>query len=331
MHDFLFLSDVNLMEDGYRISFPQSEKDVKDFLIPVGTIEFEIFHSYLSVILQEFNFEPGEWLWRKGMLASEYKASHFLNSPLNRKRTSAIPRYIAGKLGYDAKTKMRFKTNSFEFKDILLKEKENDEVTNDADNYLDLVSGDVPIHESLRPFVDFLPENDEQTSDLNVDVDDSAEKDLSSANFTNEIASDTIDTDYEDNVDENISDSDSEFGDSEAKKSSNAALDLAEWIKDLDPIVCLGLDPYNLESASMVKDLPDVTRRKYIKTWCDFLNSCDIRLGHPPTYDQVFGFIEKMYLEGKMPATLKAYFSHISMGLQQIYNRKLANSQKILG
>ena len=107
-----------MTKDGYRITFPKKSHpvSVKDFLIPAGTIEGEIFHSYFSVILRELNLGPGEKLWRCGVSITKSKASYFASCPLAERKTRGIAKYIADCLGYDGQEKKDFKLyDSFGF------------------------------------------------------------------------------------------------------------------------------------------------------------------------------------------------------------------------
>ena len=262
-------------------------------MIPIDTLESEIFHCYFSLILQELNLEPGERLWQRGVESTQTKASHLVRSQMGEKSIRSIARYIAGVLGYDAKTKMEFKLNSFCPENVTTKEKDDA-----IDNHESLISIAQKMTHSFGDVVD-------PCSSKSLE-----EKDLISGDFNSEIASDHIDSDDEDNdiVEPNT-------------------FDFDEWVKGLEPIVCLGNNPLELEFPQ----LPKLSKQKYIRTWHEFLNLTDICLGYPPNFAQIYGFIEMQFIEGKSPATIAASLSHINMGLQMIYNRKLTHSKKILG
>ena len=392
IYDFLFLSDVRLTKDGYRINFPAAKQKagtLNTFLIPVGTLECKIFHSYFSAILQEHNdsnhmcnlkrgfqpgLQPGEPLWRRGLELTKGPKSYFQPSPLGRKSMRYIPKYIADWLGYDAKTKMEFNFHSFhikeaendEFSNYIYEPKENenveypndeanenDKVPNDVDD-LGSISQDVNFIEPSKPSGDLLIENDTQTSRtehvesekndyVNANINESPvspspssstsnshpgqkrlleiahvdscssksleEKDFISEDFNREIASDLIESDHEDN-----------------NSVESNTFNFEELTKGLAPIVCLGKDPFEL---NLSPDLPKDSQRKYIRTWREFLNHTGTCLGHPPTFTQIYGFMETKFIEGKKTTTLSTYLSHICMGLYLIYNRKLHNSRQI--
>ena len=134
------------------------------------------------------------------------------------------------------------------------------------------------------------------------------------------------DEDYSD-IEQNISKKQKQKP--KTKKSSSHTSDLDES-QDSDPIVCLGVRPYELESAPLFRNLPSDTQRKYNNTWCEFLELHNIRLGHPPTFTQFYDFMEMKLKEGKGQTTVKAYYTHLSMGLLQIYSRKLPPFKEIL-
>ena len=267
-YNFPLLSDVRLTKDGYRVSFPKKKcVSEKDFLIPVGTKEWEIFHCYFSILLSELKAKPGEKLWRTGVEAIKNKPSYFMRAPLGDRKIRRLPRYIANKLGYDSHINLEFK---------LYHENESDEVLYD--------NGDK--HKSPKP-----------SEDLTVD---------------------------------SFDDNDPKISEPKTKKSS-LKLDtshLDELIKDLEPIICLGINPYELDSAPLFLELPKDSQRKYYRVWCEFLEDNDIRLGHPPTFAQLYGFLEKAFKEGKKPTTIVTFNSHINMGLHLIYNRKMKDWSK---
>ena len=186
---FFFLPDVRLTEDGYRISFPQTKKEkhkfVTDFLIPIGTLECEIFHCYISEIHRELDLDPGDQLWLRGVEANESKASYFKHSPLCYKVFRSIPKYIAFKLGYDAKTRNEFRLISFI-------PKENDHFPIDMDD-LGLMSQD--------------------SGDVANPCSSKSLESLTPGNLTTDIASESIESGGEDdsNIEPNIWESDSEF------------------------------------------------------------------------------------------------------------------------
>lgn len=115
---FFIISDVRLTEAGYTVTFPpgkQKRQILKDFLIPAGTLEYDMFHRYISVILggEVKKMQPNNRLWLRGNEATETKRSFFSNAPLGDRTIREIPRYIAKKLGYDENTQYDFTGHSF--------------------------------------------------------------------------------------------------------------------------------------------------------------------------------------------------------------------------
>ena len=320
IYESIYLSDVKLTKDGYRISFPQPKnkpKAVIGCLIQVGTLEYEIFHCFLSTIHKELNLKPGEKLWQTGKEATKTKRSHFTHSPMGEKKVRAIARYVADKLGYDAIPDLEFKLHSFCLKD---------ESKNDAS--IDKRSGlsqDVKTNENKKQNFDNSSGHrayGESSDSVNPCSSNSLEE---KGNVNNDIASDYINSDDEDfdNVQQNILDSDADFVDPETKKSSNDAFDLDEWIKGLGTIECLGIDPYALESSPTFQKYYTATKEDYKRSWFKFLKLNNIRVGHPPTFAQLWNFLEMKYKKGQRTTTVGIHHSILNLGLQEIYNRKL--------
>ena len=149
---------------------------------------------------------------------------------------------------------------------------------------------------------------------------------LTSGNSNTNIASEFYESD-DDNESVEILDSLSEFVDQETKKGLNDSSDLEKLVLQLEPIVCLGIDPHSLSSFQMMKDFPDDTRHRYLRTWNEFLKCHpDICIGNPPTFAQLYEYIEMKLKRGKQLTTVTSYYSHLNFGLRHIYKQQLSMS-----
>ena len=88
-------------------------KNLKDFLVAVNTIEFEIFNTYKTVVFEELELTPEDRMWLRGVSSSLNFDSHFAFSPIGNRTMRDIPEYIALQLGYPAEQAKKFTGQSF--------------------------------------------------------------------------------------------------------------------------------------------------------------------------------------------------------------------------
>ena len=84
-----------------------------------------------------------------------------------------------------------------------------------------------------------------------------------------------------------------------------------------------GKDPTKAEQLAAFKELIAESRKKYLNTWRRFVNKYKIRIGKPPSENNIYEFFEKSWNAGKAHSTLKSWYSHINMGVQELYGEKL--------
>ena len=107
---------MKLKKEGYFFEFSpakQKVKHLKDFLVPIGTIEFEIFNTYKTVLFSELDLEQEDRMWIRGVAETANLESYFHNSPIGRRKISDIAAYIAEQLGYPEEEAKLFTGHSF--------------------------------------------------------------------------------------------------------------------------------------------------------------------------------------------------------------------------
>ena len=104
------------MAEGYLFEFrPCKQRSIvmKNFLVPLASLEYEIFHTYKSVVEEELEIGPEDRLWLCGVKESNEYESYFKHSPIGIKEIRKIPRFIAEFLGYDQDMRSLFTGHSF--------------------------------------------------------------------------------------------------------------------------------------------------------------------------------------------------------------------------
>ena len=111
-----FFSDVKLDKEGYLFEFKPGKQKVqllKDFLVPVNTLEFEVFHCYKTVVEEELEIESSDRMWLTGVKETQEFESYFRHGPVGIKEIRKVPRFIADFLGYEPEKAKRFTGHSF--------------------------------------------------------------------------------------------------------------------------------------------------------------------------------------------------------------------------
>ena len=60
---------MQLKKEGYFFEFSpakQKARNVKDFLVPINTIEFEVFNTYKTAVFSELDLQSDDRMWIRG-------------------------------------------------------------------------------------------------------------------------------------------------------------------------------------------------------------------------------------------------------------------------
>ena len=104
---------------------------------------------------------------------------------------------------------------------------------------------------------------------------------------------------------------------------------LNAWLTGENPIVCIGIDPNDFSKAPGFVDMLSDSKQKYIATWSQFVSDYDIKVGKPPTFGEVYQYLEKKFCKNYSATTITSYFSHINMAMTKIYHRNLGERKDI--
>ena len=117
IHHFLeYILSKYSEKEGFFFEFSpakQKVQNLKDFLIPIGCIEFEVFNTYRTVVFSELLLEPTDSMWIKGVVDSKKTASHFVWSAIGDRTLRDIPEWIALQIGYPPEVAKRYTGHSF--------------------------------------------------------------------------------------------------------------------------------------------------------------------------------------------------------------------------
>lgn len=72
------------------------------------------------------------------------------------------------------------------------------------------------------------------------------------------------------------------------------------------------------------KVLPKVSKKKYVRTWMQFVQEYKIAVKKPPSESDLYNFIEAKFSAGMVSSTIRSNYSHFNLACQELYKEKLA-------
>ena len=83
--------------------------------------------------------------------------------------------------------------------------------------------------------------------------------------------------------------------------------------------MCHGKDPRNVDKLPAFRELPKISRKKYITTWLAFVKKYDIAIGKVPREADFYDFLEKKFDAGIVSSTLRSNYSHLNLAVCELY------------